>query len=206
MTRGTEQGKKIDEIKLDWDTKLVVRYHASRYNPTFTVEAGDESFSGPNLKALIEKATVHVKGWSNLKWEPVIAINTEIYTDIEIGYSRFFRSKHKGKEVCRQWKVGDVNESSFGTRFRDEDKEKTADRLDGGEPGDVMSSSDRGRILPYTHDRWTQLRELSRKLKEVMELTAKKLSDMLKREDIDAFLESSSGLKTLGFQFKDKAD
>lgn len=205
MTRGTEQGKKIDEIRLDWDTKLVVRYHASRHAPTFTVEAGDSNFSGPNLKVLIEQATVYVNGWSALKWEPVIAIDTEIYSEISIGYRRFFRSKHKGKEVYREWKVGDANEGSLGMHRHGEDKAKTADRLDAGEPGDVMSSRGRGRIIPYTPDRWTQLRELSRKLREAMELTAKRLSEMLNSKDIDVFLENSSGLKTLGLQFKEKA-
>jgi hypothetical protein len=201
MTRGTEQGKKIDEIRLDWDTTLVVRYHASRHDPSFTVEAGDGSFSGHNLKLLIEQATVHVKGWSSLKWDPVIAIETEIYADIELRYSRFFRSKHKGKEVFRQWKVGEENESSFGSKYREERKH-TGDQLDGGEPGAVMSNRGRGRVLPYTHDRWIQLRELSRKLQEAMEGAAKKLSELLEQRDIDTFLTGASGLQPLGLAFK----
>jgi hypothetical protein len=201
MTRGTEQGKKIDEIRLDWDTKLVVRYHASRHDPSFTVEGADKLFTGHNLKLLIEEATVHVKGWSDLKWEPVIAVETEIYGDIELRYARFFRSKHRGKEVFRQWKVGEENESSFGSKYREE-KKHTGDTLDGGTPGAVMSSRERGRILPYTHDRWTQLRELSKKIREVMEGTAKKLSELLEQKDIDSFLEKASGLKSLGLEFK----
>lgn len=204
MTRGTEQGKKIDEIRLDWDTKLVVRYHASRTDPTFTVEAGDQSFSGHNLKLLIEQATVHVKGWSNLKWEPVISIETEIYSEIQIRYSRLFRSRHKGKDVYRHWKIGEVNEGSFGGSWVGEDKAKTADQLQNGEPGEVMNHRGSGRLLPYTHDRWTQLRELSRMIREAMEKTAEKLSEMLKQKDIDVFLENASGLKALGLQFKEK--
>jgi hypothetical protein len=205
MTRGTEQGKKIDEIRLDWDTKLVVRYHASRYSPSFTVEVGDKSFTGKNLTALIEEATVYAKGWSELKWSPVILVETEIYSEIRISYSRAFRSRHKGKEVFRQWRVGEVNEGSFGSGWVKEDAAKTADRLDGGEPGEVMSHRGSGRILPYTHDRWTQLRELSRKVHEAMERTAEKLSEMLKQDDVDKFLESASGLKTLGLEWTGKA-
>jgi len=201
MTRGTEQGKKIDEIKLDWDTTLVVRYHSSRHNPTFTVEAGDNSFAGTDLKNLIEQATVYIKGWSDLKWEPVIAIDTEIYSDIELRYSRFFKSRHKGKDVFRQWKVGEENESGFGSKYREE-KNHTGDRLDGGAPGAVMNSRDRGRILPYTHDRWTQLRQLSKMVREAMDKTSEKLSEMLKQKDIDTFLEDASGVKSLGIEFK----
>jgi len=204
MTRGTEQGKKIDEVRLDWDTKLVIRYHASRTDPTFTVEAGDQSFSGHNLKLLIEQATVHANGWSNLKWEPVISVETEIYSEIQVRYSRLFRSKHKGKEVFRRWKVGEVSEGSFGNGYRDEDKAKTADQLAGGEPGEVAAHRGSGRILSYTHDRWMQLRKLSQMIHEAMEKTAEKLSELLKQKDIDSFLENSSGLKTLGLQFKDK--
>ena len=201
MTRGTEQGKKIDDIRLDWDSHLIVRYHSSRNNPTFTVEAGDESFNGTDLKRLIEQATVHIKGWSDLKWDPVIAIDTEIYSDIELRYSRFFKSRHKGKDVFRQWRIGEENESGFGSKYREE-KQNTGDRLDGGEPGSVMSSRDRGRILPYTHDRWTQLRQLSKMVREAMDKTSEKLSEMLKQKDIDTFLEDASGVKSLGIEFK----
>lgn len=204
MTVGSDKGKKIDEIDLDWPSKLIVRYHSNRYNPEFTVEAGDKSFHGHNLKLLIEQGSVHMKGWSDLKWEPVISVDTEIYSEICLQYSRMFRSKHKGQNVYRSWKVGDVNEGSFGSRYRDE-KQTTADRLDGGEPGDVMNCRERGRILPYTHDRWTQLRKLSIMLTEAMEKTAEKLSELLKQKDIDSFLESSTGLAPLGLSFREKA-
>lgn len=205
MTRGTEQGKKIDEIRLDWDTKLVVRYHSSRYSPEFTVEAGDQSFHGKNLTALIEEATIYAKGWSNLKWTPVIFIETEIYSEIKVGYSRAFKSRHKGKDVFRQWRVGAHNEGSFGQGYHDEDKEKTADRLDGGEPGEVSSRGGRGRMIDYTPDRWNQLRELSRRLRETMDKTAQKLSELLEQKDIDAVLEGTSGLKALGLPFQPKS-
>lgn len=203
MTRGTEQGKKIGEIEITWDCKMPIRFHLD--DLSFTVEAGDQSFHGYDLRALAEKGRVYLKGWTDLKWDPVIAIDTEIYSEIQISYSRFFQSKHKGQNVYRKWRIGEFNEGSFGSRYRDEDKEKTADRLDGAEPGEVMNSRERGRILPYTHDRWTQLRELSRKLREAMDKTAEKLSEMLKHKDIDSFLEGASGLKTLGFQVKEKA-
>lgn len=203
MTRGHEQGKKIDEIRLDWDSCLTVRYHSHPRNPTFTVEGGDGSFTGTNLSLLIEQATVHVKGWSELKWEKVILLETEIYSEIKISYSRCFKAKFKGKDVFRQWRVGDENEGSLGG-FRD-DKNKTADRFDGAEPGEVMHRRGSGRILPYTNDRWAQIRELSKKLNEMMDKTAEKLSELLKEKDIDPFLEGSSGLKTLGIQYKEKA-
>lgn len=203
MTRGTEQGKKIGEVEIRWDLKMPIRFHLD--DLSFTIEAGDQSFHGYDLRVLAEKGRVYLNGWTDLKWEPVISIDTEIYSEIQIGYSRFFRSKHKGQNVYRHWKVGDVNEGGFGTRYRDENKAETADRLDGGEPGDILNHRERGRIVPYTHDRWTQLRELSRKLREAMDRTAEKLSEMLKEKDIDSVLEGASGLKTLGLQFKDKA-
>lgn len=202
MTRGTEQGKKIGEIEIRWDLKMPIRFHQD--DLSFTVEAGDQSFHGFDLRALAEKGRIYLNGWTDLKWEPVISIDTEIYSEIKIGYRRFFRSKHKGQNVYRQWKFGDVNEGSFGSGWVREDEKKTADRLDGGEPGDVMNHKENGRIIPYTHDRWTQLRELSRKLHEAMDKTAQKLSEMLKQKDIDAILEGASGLKTLGLQFKEK--
>jgi len=66
----------------------------------------------------------------------------------------------------------------------------------------VMNSRDRGRILPYTHDRWTQLRQLSKMVREAMDKTSEKLSEMLKQKDIDTFLEDASGVKSLGIEFK----
>jgi hypothetical protein len=201
MTVGTDKGKKIGEIEIRWDCKMPIRFHLD--DLSFTVEAGDQSFHGLDLRALAEKGRIHLNGWSELKWEPVISIDTEIYSEISISYSRFFRSKHKGQNVYRRWKFGDVNEDSFGSRYR-EGKISTGDRLDGGEPGAVMGSRGDGRILPYTHDRWTQLRELSKKLREAMDKTAEKLSEMLKGKDIDSFLEGASGLKSIGLDFKEK--
>lgn len=202
MTRGNDEGKKIDEIKIEWDSKLVVRYHADRHD--FTVEAGDWSERGPDLRILIERGTVHMKGWSDLKWEPVIRINTEVYTSLSFEYSRMFRAKHKGKDVFRCWKLGEVNEGEFGSRYRDEDENKTADRLDGGEPGRVMGSRGNGRILPYTHDLWTQLRKLSAMLSEAMDKANSKLTDMLNEKNLTPMLESVTGLQTLGISFKEK--
>jgi hypothetical protein len=206
MTRGHEQGKKIDEIQvLDWNSpKLVIRYHSSRFAPEFTVEAGDRTFKGENLKSLIEQGTVHLKGWDSLKWEPAISINTEIYSELTFEYSRCFKSRHKGADVFRHWKVGDHNEGTFGSRYRDEDKKKTADRLD-GEPGEVMTSRGRGRILPYTGDLWAQLRKLSEMLKEASEKASEKLSEMLNKKELPAILEKVTGLQPLGLQFKEKA-
>lgn len=202
MTVGTDKGKKIGEIEIRWDCKMPIRFHLD--DLSFTVEAGDQSFHGFDLKVLAEKGRIYLNGWSDLKWEPVIAIDTEIYSEIQIGYSRFFRSKHKGQYVYRHWKVGDVNEGNFGSGYGREDEKKTGDRLDGGEPGSVMNGRNNGRILPYTHDRWTQLRELSKKLREAMEKTAQKLSELLKGKDIDSFLEGASGLSPLGIGLKEK--
>jgi hypothetical protein len=203
MTVGSDKGKKIDEIQvLDWNSpKLVVRYHSSRYAPTFTVEAGDRSFKGENIRGLIEQGTVYLKGWSDLTWEPTIVVNTEIYSELTFQYSRCFKSRHKGADVFRSWKIGDYNEGTFGNRYRDEDKEKTGDRLDGGEPGEVMTSRERGRILPYTPDLWTQFRRLSEMLREANEKASEKLSELLKKKELPAILQTMTSLQPLGLQF-----
>ena len=206
MTRGTEQGKKIDEIQVgDWNSpKLVIRYHASRFSPEFTVEVGDRSFKGKNLTALIEQGRVYASGWAELKWEPVVIINTEIYSELSFEYSRCFKSRHKGADVFRQWKVGEHNEGTFGTRYHNEDKAKTADTLDGGQPGDVMRSRERGRILPYTHDLWCQVRKLSQMLHQAHEKASEKLSEILTKKDLADLLPTLTKLPSLGLQFEEK--
>jgi len=205
MTRGSEQGKKIDEISFGWgEPTLVIRYHSSRFDPEFTVEVADRSFKGTNLKSLIEQATVHAKGWSDLKWEPIIVINTEIYSELTFEYSRCFKSRHKGVDVYRQWKVGEHNEGTFGNHYRDE-KSNTGDSFE-GVPGDVIRGSrERGRILPYTHDLWSQLRKMSGMLKDANESAREKLSEMLKKKELPSILEKVTGLQPLGLQFKEKA-
>jgi hypothetical protein len=192
MTRGTEQGKKIDEIALDWDSHLIVRYHSSRYAPTFTVEAGNESFTGDNLKLLIEQATVYLSGWSKLKWEPIIAIRTEVYDDMRPSFERLFRSKHKGKAVYRRWRVGEDDEPEFGSYHKDKHA-KTENSMDG-----VPGSIDRGpggRIVAFTPERWTQLRGLRKMLGDAMEIAQAKLSKILadtSESGFDAFLKQIS--------------
>ena len=202
MTRGTEQGKKIDEIRLDWDTKLVVRYHASRNNPEFTVEAADTSFSGHNLKLLIEQATVHVEGWSKLKWDPIIAIETEIY-DMEIRFERLFRSKHRGKAVYRRWRVGEENETGYNG-FNSEQKMRGTADSSVGEPGGV-DRQPRGRVVPYTPERWDQLRTLRRMVNEAVETAKRKVTDILEKSSdgsLDTFLKqvSSGNVSALPFR------
>jgi hypothetical protein len=207
MTRGSEQGKKIDEIQVgDWNSpKLIVRYHSSRFSPEFTVEVADRSFKGTNLKSLIEQGRIYASGWDRLKWDPIVTINTEIYSELSFEYSRAFKSRHKNADVFRHWKVGDHNEGTFGSRYRNEDEKKTADTLDGGEPGDVMRSRGRGRILPYTHDLWCQVRKLSQMLQEAHEKTSEKLTEMLKDKELPSILPTLTNLQPLGLQFKEKA-
>lgn len=202
MTRGTEQGKKIGEVEIRWDLKMPIRFHQD--DLSFTVEAGDKSFHGFDLRDLAEKGKVYLNGWADLKWEPVIRISTEVYSELSFSYERMFRSKHKGQDVYRHWKVGDVNESEFGSRFRD-DEHKTGDRLDGGEPGAVTNCRGDGRILPYTHDLWTQLRAFSKMLKDAMEQATGKLSEILKQKGLSQYLGTVTGLQTLGIKFKEKA-
>lgn len=201
MTVGSDKGKKIDEIRADWNSPpLVIRYHASRYSPEFTVEAGDRSFKGENLRSLLEQGRVHLNGWDKLKWDPVIVVNTEVYSELSFTYGRCFKSRHKNADVFRQWKVGEHNEGTFGSRYRDEDREKTAD-VETGEPGDVMTSRERGRILPYTKELWGQFRRLSAMLKEANERASEKLSELLKKKELPAIMQTLTTLQPIGLQF-----
>lgn len=179
-----DEGKKIDEVKLDWQTSMIVRYHSDQRD--FTVVAGDESFRGDDLKLLLEKGRVHLSGWGKLTWEPVIRIDTEVYTGFSFTYRRCFMSKHKGKTVFRAWKIGKDNECEYD-RY---DKQKTGHILE-GEPGEVLTSRS-GRIIPFTADRWLQIRGLSKALQDALEAAELKLSQMLKRDDIDSFLKDVS--------------
>lgn len=183
----TEQGKKFDEIRIDFQTKMFLRWHAD--DMTFTVEAGDAKFHGPVLKDLIEQGRVHLAGWDKVKWEPVIAVSTEIYSEMVLSYERCFRGKHKGKFVFRQWKMNGQNEHSFGRIGRDPE---SGDVLGAAEPGDVMNRAC-GRVIPYTPERWMRIRALAKMLAKAVEDAASKLSELLKQEDLDAFLENAGG-------------
>lgn len=183
----TEQGKKFDEIRIDFQTKMFLRWHAD--DMTFTVEAGDASFHGPNVKDLIDKGRVHLSGWDKVKWEPVISVSTDIYSDMSLTYERCFRGKHKGKFVFRQWKMNGENEHCFGRIGRGPE---TGDVMDPAEPGGVMNRAC-GRVLPYTPERWIRIRTLAKMLNQAVEDAAKKLSELLQQEDLDLFLENVGG-------------
>lgn len=185
----TEQGKKIDEIRIEWNVHLVVRYHAD--DNSFTVEAGNESYKGNDLKELIEKGRLHMNGWSKLTWEPVIVISTEVYGELTFSYQRCYRSKHRNRPVFRKWKIGKENEREFGGYVRDDGP--TADVMEGGEPGEVMSRACGDRVIPYTPARWTSIRELAKKLHAVLQDAASQLSEILQQKDLDVFLAGISG-------------
>lgn len=197
----TEQGKKIDEIRIEWDSYLVVRYHAD--DLSFTVEAGDARFKGPDIKDLVEKGRVHLNGWSKLKWDHVIMVGTAVYRELAISYQRCFRSKHRNKFVYRHWRIGKENEHVFGGIGREPE---TGDVMEGGEPGEVMSSTRGERVVPYTPERWMRLRELSKKLNVAMEDAAKRLSKILKDDDLDTFLAGMAGPQSLRLVFDGKAE
>lgn len=183
----TEQGKKFDEIRIDFQTKMFLRWHAD--DMSFTVEAGDAKFHGANLKDLIEQGRVHLAGWDKVKWEPVISVSTDIYSDMSLTYERCYRGKHKGKFVFRKWKMNGENEPCFGRVGPDAD---TGDVMVASEPGDVMSRAC-GRVLPYTPERWTRIRNLAKMLAKAVEDASAKLSEMLKQDDLDVFLENAGG-------------
>lgn len=180
-----EEGKKIDEVRIDWKTSMVIRYHSDNHD--FTVVAGDKSFRGEDLKALLQQGRVHLQGWDKLEWEPVISIDTEVYTGFSFSYKRCFRSKHKGRPVFRAWKIGNEDEHTYDRH----DKQKTGDVLD-GVPGSVLGSVN-GRIVPFSGDRWHQIRNLSKTLHDALEAAEQKLSKMLKSNDIDGFLKDVGG-------------
>lgn len=204
MTKGSDQGKKIDEIKLiayEWNSPtMVVRYHADRND--FTLEAGDKKFRGDNLKTLIDEGRLYMNGWSELTWVSVIVIDTQVSDDFSFTYERLFQAKHKGSDIYRRWKVGETVEDSFG-RWKRSEKSDTANSLD-GVPGPIDKPSSGARIIKYTTARWQQLRVLDKYLGDAVEKATSRLSDLLDAKDLDLFL-SEVGSGTPGILFSGKA-
>jgi hypothetical protein len=204
MTKGNDQGKKIDDIPLrryEWNSPtMAVRYHADHND--FTLEAGDKKFRGDNLKTLIDEGRLYMNGWADLAWEPVIAIDTQVSDDFSFTYERLFRAKHKGSHVYRRWKVGEVVEDSFG-RWKRSEKSDTAGSQD-GVPGPIDKPSSGARVIPYTSARWQQLRALDKALGDAVEKATSRLSELLDTKDLDLFL-SGVGSGTPGILFDGKA-
>ncbi len=195
-------GKKIDEIMIDFSTRLVLRYHSG--GRSFTVEAGDESFSGKNLDLLIEQGTVHLFGWSKLKWEPVICVVTEIYDDMQPSFQRLFKSKHKGKVVYRSWRVGEVNEPPIGAYSSGRKKEDTTGSMT-GEPGEVHRNAPRGRVMAFTPERWNNLKALRDFMEKAMDAARGKFGKILEdssEADLDLFLTKTTADRMLPFSGK----
>jgi hypothetical protein len=186
-------GKKIDEWRIDGNN-AVLRWNSARYE--FCLEVYGMTFKGENAKALRSQAELALKKWENLTWKPVIIIDTTPTDNLVIHYQRMYKAKSPEGDVFRYWKVEGGNERGFSWS-----SPETGDILE-GEPGDIVHGREtNGKTVPYSPEKWKQVRALTAALARAMDEAKGKLEEILKK-DLDGFLENAlkGGLPALSFQ------
>lgn len=191
----SDNGKKIDEWRIAGNN-AVLRWNSHKYE--FCLEVYGMIFKGENARTLRSDAEIALMKYEKLVWKPVIVIDTDPQGDLSIHFQRMYQARDSEGTHYRYWrcKGETANERGYGWSSPD-----TGNILE-GEPGDIMNGREtNGKIIPYTAERWAQLRALDAALKVALKKAQEKLGEILKGKDLDGFLENvaKGGLPALSF-------
>lgn len=186
-------GKKIHEFDLWTENEhgnRGLRYTASlrmKDNLKFSLEVGGLHFEGNNPKDLEHQAKMQLEDEHDLSWKAIILIDPDL-DEGRLNFKRLFHAKTRsGKDVWRLWRFDGDDEHQYSKWSHNEIE--TFERLEGASPGTRDGGPRvKDRELPYTPERWTAILKLDEMLDEAQRAVAKKLSEIVRKGDLDAFL------------------
>lgn len=166
--KGRSLGRVFEVVKAEDETPFEIRWVDKERRFFVSPIAGVELLS-QNPDALRERLKVWIRENVNLAWEPVIALTAERWNNSELfglEFLRAFRAPRKGAEGGFVWRnfdaVGDIG-----------DLDDWAD-VPTGRPGAVRQGVSRSSlIIPYTPERWAELRR-ARKVFDTMKKRVEK--------------------------------
>lgn len=190
-----EDGKRID-------TFMIARHNAElrwlSNKMSFILNCNGHRFEGDNARKLRDDAEVIVLEYDKLTWTPKILIDAEPGDQMNVSYHRVFQAHLDRRAVYRAFRVNGEDEGAF-SRWNDPE---TGDTVEGS-AGDVIhpNRSDTYKILPYTPERWLQIRKLDAALAGAMAAAREKLKKILESKDVDTFLANVSAKMVPGLMF-----
>lgn len=182
------EGKKINEFKLYLNSYSYPAVLRMSEQHQFTLEVNQLRFEGPTPKDLIRQAQMQLENEHGLEWAPIILIDPDL-EDGRLNFRRIFSATSRdGKGVWRRWCFNGDDEKQVCHWYRGTEI-KTLGLLEGAVPGDRADGAKlKERALPYTSARWTALVKLDEMLDQAQKAVAKKLSEIINKGDLDAFL------------------
>jgi hypothetical protein len=193
-------GKKIEEFKIYLNSRSYPATLRMTDQFEFILEVNQLRFRGNNPKDLIHQAQMQLENEDGLKWSPIILVDPDL-EEGRLNFKRLFQAKSRdGKEVWRSWRFDGDDERQLTTWNRTE--VETHERLEGGVPGDRADGPRvKDREMEYTPERWTAIVKLDQMLEEARKAVSEKLSDIIRKGDLDLFLKRATQQGTLRLIF-----